>query len=212
MSINASGLHNHRITRIFLNRYSKLINSCPHSLNFSANLPLLKKTTTCVDYVPTTEATYAALCAPSLQVNAPAPNSEPGYRVVQSFQVASKMDCCAACTSVFNCAWWKFDFGTSGDGWAPGTCHYAYYIGTEGNLGGEAPAICPNGVTLGITNYNPDFGNEANNNEPGYNFGPCGGAYGEFESNEDFGLPNDYLEYICGQPADDPTSSPPGCA
>jgi hypothetical protein len=114
------------------------------------------------------------------------------------------MDCCAACTSVFNCVWWKFDFGTPGDGWQPGMCHYAYYIGDGGDLGGELPAICPNGMTQGITNYDFPSGLEANNNNPGYNFGPCGNAYNDFESNEDSGLPDDYDAHVCGQPQNDP--------
>ena len=40
-------------------------------------------------------------------------------------------------------------------------------------------------MTQGLTNYNPDFGNEGNNNGPGYNFGPCENALGTFESSED---------------------------
>lgn len=134
MPISASGLHNNRITRIFLNRYSKLNNSVfiyQPSLLISLSS---KNTTTCVNYVPTTLATYAALCAPSLQVNAPAPNSHSDYKVVPPFPVASKMDYCAACTPVFDCVWWKFDLGTPGNRWAQVTCHYAYYIGSGGDV------------------------------------------------------------------------------
>jgi len=85
-------------------------------------------------------------------------------------------------------------------------CHYAYYIGTNDDEGG-APAICPNGAVQGITNFSPDYGNEANNNNPGYNFGPCGGAPNEFESNEDFGYPNDYYDNQCGLPWNEPVYS-----
>jgi hypothetical protein len=120
------------------------------------------------------------------------------------------MDCCAACTSVFNCVWWKFDFGTVGDGWAPGSCHYGYYTGPAVD-DGEVPAICPNGETEGIVNFNPQFGRQANNNDPGYNFGACGGAFNIYESNEDSGLPDDYNEHYCGQPGSDPVYNPPGC-
>jgi hypothetical protein len=134
MLISTCGLHNNRITRIFLSRYSKLNNSVfiyQPSLLISLSS---KNTTTCVNYVPTTLATYASLCVSSLQVNAPAPNSHSDYKVVPSFPVASKMDCCAACTSVFDCVWWKFDPGTLGNGWAPGACHYVYYIGSGGDV------------------------------------------------------------------------------
>jgi hypothetical protein len=99
-----------------------------------------------------------------------------------------------------------------GDGWQPGTCHYAYYTGPGGELGyGEAPAICPNGETQGITNTTgAQIGREANNNDPGYNLGPCGNAYNNFESNEDSGLPDDYYQHSCS--INSPTTNPPGCA
>jgi len=42
--------------------------------------------------------------------------------------------------------------------------------------------------------------------------GHVGVRMGNLSPTRIFGLPNNYLEYICGQPADDPTSSPPGCA
>lgn len=97
-----------------------------------------------------------------------------------------------------------------GDGWAPGSCHYAYYTGPAVD-DGEVPAICPNGETKGIVNFNPQFGRQANNNDPGYNFGACGGAFNIYESNQDDGLPNDYSEHYCGQPGSDPVYDPPGC-
>lgn len=113
------------------------------------------------------------------------------------------MDCCAACAGIFNCVWWKFDFGTPGDGWKPGICHYAYYIGTSTDAGLEynQPAICPNGVTQGITNgITGQIGLEANNDHPGYNSGPCGNAYNNFESSQDFGYPDDYYLHTCPYP------------
>jgi hypothetical protein len=152
------------------------------------------------------------MCAPSLQVNAVEPATHSFYKITPKFSTPSKMDCCAACAAVFNCVWWKFDFGTMGDGWQPGTCHYAYYTGPGGELGyGEAPAICPNGETQGITNTTgAQIGREANNNDPGYNLGPCGNAYNNFESNEDSGLPDDYYQHSCS--INSPTTNPPGCA
>jgi len=122
------------------------------------------------------------------------------------------MDCCGACTSVFNCVWWKFDFSTAGDGWQPGTCHYAYYTGKGGDIDSEQPQICPNGVTQGILDSSSTgtIGLESNNDEPGYNFGPCVNGDGNFESSLDFGFPDDYNEVACQFQQIE--SSPPGCA
>ena len=105
------------------------------------------------------------------------------------------MDCCDACTNVFNCVWWKFDFGTVGDPWSPGQCHYAYYIGNGTDVKGldGLPAICPNGVTQGINaSYPINLQHEANINNPGYNFGPCGNALGLFQGSQDLGYPDGY--------------------
>jgi hypothetical protein len=102
------------------------------------------------------------------------------------------MDCCAACAAIFNCVWWKFDFGTPGQGWEPGTCHYAYFIGNAGPDDNQ-PAICPNGVVQGISGGGTGKGGlEANNDNPGYNFGACGNAPNIWESNQDFGFADGY--------------------
>lgn len=94
-------------------------------------------------------ATYPAISAPKNMVNSPGVNSKSNIRVVPNFTVPSKIDCCAACAQIFNCVWWKFDFGSSAhDPWALGTCHYAYHTDNTLVAGGpnyNVPAICPNG-------------------------------------------------------------------
>lgn len=145
--------------------------------------------------------TYPANCAPTLQANAPQPNIHANWKVSPNFTVPSKMDCCDACTNVFNCVWWKFDFGTKGDPWSPGFCHYAYFIGNgsavTGLYNGNVPAICPNGVMQGIDpSYPKNLQHESNINDSGYNFGACGNALGLFQSSQDFGYPDNYQD--CG--------------
>ena len=54
------------------------------------------------------------------------------------------------------------------------------------------------------------IGLESNNDEPGYNFGPCVNGDGNFESSLDFGFPDDYNEVACQFQQIE--SSPPGCA
>ena len=77
-------------------------------------------------------------------------------------------------------------------------CHYAYFTGSAGDvLDGSQPAICPNGVTQGILNPAYQIGREANNNDPGYNVGPCGDAYNVFESAWDFGYPDPWDVHTC---------------
>jgi hypothetical protein len=193
LSLRASGSHNNHINILLLPTNGTPL--LPRQIQ-STNNPI--QTTTCTFYEPLPTATYPAFCAPSDQVNVVAPASHSGYQVVPNFSAPSKMDCCAACASVFNCVWWKFDFGTSGDGWAPGICHYAYYTGNNQNTDGNQPAICPNGATLGIPfGANPPADREESNNQPGCNFGPCGNAYDVFQSSQDFGYPDDYYFHQC---------------
>ncbi|KAJ9604282.1 hypothetical protein H2200_011116 [Cladophialophora chaetospira] len=184
-------------TTVTYNDYTQITVS--HALNFATgalNSQFTFQTATCTSYSASPVKTYPAFCAPSLQVNAPQPNAHANWKVTPTFSVASKMDCCDACANVFNCVWWKFDFGTKGNGWSPGQCHYAYYIGKAGDIANEAPAICPNGLTQGIGANYPYPGKEAPNNQPGYNFGPCGNVANLFESSQDFGYPDDYQD--CG--------------
>ena len=118
----------------------------------------------------------------------------PHVQVVPNFSVPSKMDCCAACAQIFNCVWWKFDFGSSAqDPWSPGTCHYAYHTdntlvsGPDENM----PLICPNGSKNGILQSSTPAFDESGLYKTGYNAGQCAGssAYELFQSDQDFGCP-----------------------
>ena len=112
------------------------------------------------------------------------------------------MDCCDACSNVFNCVWWKFDFANPAkpDPWAAGTCHYAYFTGNGTDVKGYTgnnPAICPNGITQGIDPaYRKNLQHEDNIYGAGYNFGACGNALNLFQSSQDFGYPDNYQD--CG--------------
>jgi hypothetical protein len=128
-------------------------------------------------------------------VNAAGVNVPPNMVVVPDFSVPSKIDCCAACAQVFNCVWWKFDFGSSAqDPWAPGMCHYAYHTDNtllpNGSIN-NVPAICPNGLKDGtLLSITPAY-DESGLYKTGYNAGQCAsaGAYEIAQSDQDFGCP-----------------------
>lgn len=109
------------------------------------------------------------------------------------------MDCCLACTQIFNCVWWKFDWGDAAkDPWAPGTCHYAWHTDNVG-VDGNTPLICPNGPVRspGILPAGGYY-DTSNLYGSGYNEGACGNALQLFESDRTQGLPSDYYQLkIC---------------
>lgn len=67
-------------------------------------------------------------------------------------------------------------------------CHYAYQTTPTKVLSNVA--VCPNGLSYAVNLTGTQIGREANNNDPGYNPGPCGGALNIFESSQDFGYPD----------------------
>jgi len=122
--------------------------------------------------------------------------------IAPSITTINKLDCCHACTRIFNCVWWNFEFGsnTPNDIWSPGACTFAYFTGI-GDFDGNTPAICPNGL-YDYSWYLYESTNPSQSwNSTGYNPGACGGAFNLFESNVDNGLPPDFysLDLCPGQ-------------
>ena len=156
-----------------------------------------KSNSTCTSYYPSTWATYPAVCLGSALANAATVSSHTAVQTVSKqgtgpITVASKSDCCYLCASTLNCVWWKFNFATLGKPWAGGTCIYAYHTDV-GKYYNEVPPVCPNGQ-VDITFSNINLTGQVDYYAltlPGYNFGPCAsGVVGEYQSSEDYGLPN----------------------
>jgi len=155
--------------------------------------------------VPGVATTVPAYCEPTFAFDFPelpsvlAGTPETNVSIAPSIVTSNKLDCCHACTKIFNCVWWNFEFGadTPNDIWSPGTCTFAYFTGI-GSFDGNTPAICPNGLYDGNLWYNYGsldiFGSWSHS---GYNPGACGGGVNLFESNEDFGLPPEYWIGLC---------------
>jgi len=170
----------------------------------------ISKASTCTHYASVGRTTVPAYCAPTFAYNLPAPPSvlggtpETNVSVAPSIITVNKLDCCHACTRIFNCVWWNFEFGvnTPNDPWSSGKCTFAYFTGI-GSHDGNTPAICPNGMYNGNvwSNYeNTRDGwpyNIAAWYNTGYNPGACGGGLNLFESNQDMGLPPDFYSNQC---------------
>ena len=77
----------------------------------------ISKATTCTHYTKAGSTTVPAYCAPTFAFNLPAPPSvlggtpETNVSVAPSIITVNKLDCCHACTRIFNCVWWNFEFG-----------------------------------------------------------------------------------------------------
>ncbi|KAL9622633.1 MAG: hypothetical protein Q9160_002943 [Pyrenula sp. 1 TL-2023] len=160
---------------------------------------LTQQTSTCLSYDKKPAATFPALCAPSLQANAPSVvSSPPNIQTISPIPVPDKLSCCAACVKIFNCVWWTFTFSNSKnpDPWAPGKCVYAYNTAPTGSPNildaqNDAPPVCPNGIVSGLLGQTGFSGKEGVNKLSGYNQGPCGDALNTYESAQDFGYPDD---------------------
>jgi hypothetical protein len=132
------------------------------------------------------------------------PGSANNIAVAPSITANDKLDCCHACSKIFNCVWWKFDFGDSSNNpGTPGTCTFAYHTGANGNFG-QVPAICPNGMLSTTQWYDGSIAAYGYPNTEfafygtGYNPGACsGGALNLFESDFELSLPPDYASRIC---------------
>ncbi|OCK73727.1 hypothetical protein K432DRAFT_447684 [Lepidopterella palustris CBS 459.81] len=161
--------------------------------------------TTCTRRSPGQSTTVPAYCEPTFSFNLPsvppelAAIPENNIYTAPSITTENKLACCDACTNIFNCVWWKFDFGAIADVWKPGTCTFAYRTNTSRIDDGNTPAVCPNGVYEGPTwdNHASTLDGWPNNIQAwyntGYNPGACGGGFNLFESNLDEGLaPDDY--------------------
>ena len=149
--------------------------------------------------------TVPAYCEPTFAFDLPELPSvlagipQTNVSIAPSITTINKLDCCHACTRIFNCIWWNFEFGvnTPNDIWSPGTCTFAYFTGI-GELGDNIPAICPNGMYDGNSWY--DYWSLSPGSSwysTGYNPGACGGGANLFESNYDPGLPPEYFTGLC---------------
>ncbi|KAI1338384.1 hypothetical protein F5Y15DRAFT_417028 [Xylariaceae sp. FL0016] len=115
------------------------------------------------NYEPTT---IPAFCNPSLLSNAPSLAASSGLAVATMTvtAVTNKIDCCATCGKIYNCAAWKYVPVYTGkpspkapggfDPWGHGNCEIVYHTGAADASGvttNGTASVCPNGkITDGI--------------------------------------------------------------
>lgn len=165
-------------------------------------------TETCTTYTRGfLQTSVAAICDPSLYVNAVAKPTQPtgtlGAPAVEATRpVSDRISCCQLCATTYNCVYWKWlpdhtfpadaaHFIGGFDPWDTGSCVFGYVASLPSTPVTSGPYICPNTFGHDYLDYsqgqNASWGQYESLYRQGWNQGACGNALNLYESNWECG-------------------------